>query len=148
LSFIRSLTGIHPARQYLPFPATLFPGRHSMSHPALKNVLFQTMTLQAYYARMAKDEDLPETDGLRMQFGGEKFMLEALAGPEQKRQVLDRLRAEGLKIPHCGALRFLKNHKNPAREIVFWTPAGRRVAWHQPLPAGLPTPRKGGPAAA
>ena len=37
-----------------------------MSHPALKNVLFQTMTLQAYYARMAKDEDLPETDGLRM----------------------------------------------------------------------------------
>jgi hypothetical protein len=68
---------------------------------------------------------------------GEKFMLEALAGPEQKRQVLDRLRAEGLKIPHCGALRFLKNHKNPAREIVFWTPAGRRVAWHQPLPRGF-----------
>ena len=51
---------------------------------------------------MAKNEDLAETDGLHMQFAGEKFMPEAIAGPDQKRQVLGRLRTDGLKIPHCG----------------------------------------------
>ncbi len=61
-----------------------------------------SMTLRSYYARLAKNDDSAESDGLRMRFAGEKFMLEALAGPEQKRKVLDRLRAEGLTIPHCG----------------------------------------------
>jgi hypothetical protein len=37
-----------------------------------------------------------------MQFAGAKFMLEAIGGRAAVGNALTRLRATGLKIPHCG----------------------------------------------
>jgi hypothetical protein len=59
-------------------------------------------TLQSYYDRRGRTGDTPEVDSLRKEFCGEKFMVEVLCGPEIKRMILQRIRAEGLKIPHCG----------------------------------------------
>lgn len=59
------------------------------------------MTLKSYYARRERSDELG-ADGIRMQFAGAKFMLEALGGPQAKKEALTRLRAKGLKIPHCG----------------------------------------------
>jgi hypothetical protein len=65
-------------------------------------VRMMKMTLQSYYKRRKDKGDGAEADGLRMQFGGAKFMLESVAGKEAKDETLRRLRALGLKIPHCG----------------------------------------------
>jgi|GEM_PF-7058209 hypothetical protein len=60
-------------------------------------------TLRGYYVRKNKHGDAdPIDDGIRKEFAGEKFMLEALAGREAVVEVLKRLRKKGLKIPHCG----------------------------------------------
>ena len=59
------------------------------------------MTLEGYYSRRNERDEL-SADGLRMQFAGEKFMLEALGGREAVFQALSSLRSKGLKIPHCG----------------------------------------------
>lgn len=64
-------------------------------------VRMMKMTLQSFYDRRAKEGD-EKADGLRMQFAGAKFMLEAVGGRAAVGSALTRLRATGLKIPHCG----------------------------------------------
>jgi hypothetical protein len=59
-------------------------------------------TLHAYRDRLELLGQTPEADSLRMQFAGEKFMVEALLGPQPKEKVLVELRARKLAIPHCG----------------------------------------------
>jgi hypothetical protein len=58
-------------------------------------------TLESFYNCRAKDGE-EKADGLRMQFAGAKFMLEAVGGRVAVGTALTRLRATGLKIPHCG----------------------------------------------
>jgi len=60
------------------------------------------IALKSYYHLREREGDTAETDCRRMQFAGEKFMLEALLGPKAKAEALVRLRQKGLKIPHCG----------------------------------------------
>ena len=60
-------------------------------------------TLRSYYARRNQHGDAdPIGDGIRKEFSGEKFMLEALARRRAVVEILARLRTKGLKIPHCG----------------------------------------------
>jgi hypothetical protein len=59
--------------------------------------------LRSYYARRNQHGDAdPIGDGIRKEFAGEKFMLEALVGRPAVVEILARLRTMGLKIPHCG----------------------------------------------
>lgn len=59
-------------------------------------------TLTAYYSHRDQHGYDQIADGIRKQFAGEKFMLEALAGRRAVVEILARLRGKGLKIPHCG----------------------------------------------
>jgi hypothetical protein len=58
--------------------------------------------LRSYYARRNQHGDAdPIGDGIRKEFAGEKFMLEALVGRPAVVEILARLRTMGLTIPHC-----------------------------------------------
>ncbi len=66
---------------------------------------FQLMltTLQMYYdERKRHGDDSLEADGFRREFAGQRRIVHALCGEQVKTQLLDRLRAKGLNIPHCG----------------------------------------------